>query len=245
MQLHGAAARSGLGAVARRRAHIKQRAHPLLVKGAASRQIKQQHIQIQTSKKDRAARNTSTQLIKKDTRQYGNEVLLYYIIHGFGPPPTASRIGRPSGYAVPMMSTKGVAITKDILHREEEANQVFGRALCNCSLVLEYDYVDYFFFIMADDKNRNNDGNNNSSLSATVATTAPSPYKKSGKILTITKVVVRDGDENLEISLNRTQTQVTEPNLLLFFYGGGWNTLSAGIPLPSVEQQQTVIACDS
>lgn len=63
--------------------------------------------------------------------------------------------------------------------------------------------------------------------------------------MTITKVVVRDGDENLEISLNRTQTQVTEPNLLLFFYGGGWNTLSAGIPLPSVEQQQTVIACDS
>lgn len=64
--------------------------------------------------------------------------------------------------------------TFQILHREEEVNQVFGRALCNCSLVLEYDYVNYSF-IMADDKNRNNDGNNNSSLSATVATTAPSP----------------------------------------------------------------------
>ena len=62
--------------------------------------------------------------------------------------------------------------TFQILHREEEANQVFGRALCYCSLVLEYDNVDYFFFIMADE---NNDGNNNSSLSATVATTAPSP----------------------------------------------------------------------
>nr|CAD41670.3 OSJNBa0019K04.17 [Oryza sativa Japonica Group] len=36
-----------------------------------------------------------------------------------------------------------------ILHREEEANQAFGSASCNCLFVLEYDNIDYILFIMS------------------------------------------------------------------------------------------------
>jgi hypothetical protein len=64
-----------------------------------------------------------------------------------------------------------------ILHREEEANQAFGSASCNCSFVLEYDNIDYILFIMVGGENsKGNGGNNNDSPSATIATTIASTY---------------------------------------------------------------------